>query len=644
MRSTKFVTTIATFVVTCGLLLTSVSAAEAATVSRSTAFKIAAKVSRTEVKASQNFTLSGTVSPAKPNITVQRHLLKNGKWVVIGKVKTDKKGRWLFKATAPASVGLLKYKFVTPYYKKSRATYASVRVIPIPDAKITINPINTQMPAGSLISLLGKYSDVGDSIDVAVNQLIDDVWTPISAQATVGTVGWAARITLPMTPGTYSYQVVATTSRGVATSEIVAVTVLPPIAGSLAALGPGTPSRIWGMDIARYQHMADTNKDGVKDINDDGIPIDFAKAYSKGMRFVFIKASDGYVDPVDGSKTADDYALKFASQDRPAAQTAGLYTGLYHFPAMPNSEDAKVLIKDARTEAIQAAARLAQLGGYTINDLPYVLDVEHGDYGRGISRKASGEAITLWVKTWLQEMKARTGRTPIVYSGPNFIANYFKPDPIWAQTPLWIAHYGCTDTKQTNGTTKCVTDTHAEAIEKLNAGRLPAKGYNTVYHVAGLLQWQFWQYSSRAYGKSFGINNGAALDVNVFGGTSEQFMAFMQQLWQPTNEDDYKPVQTPITLSAQYETAASDESVAILVSANRIDNGGAALSGEISVTNAGQSISGLTVVPAGIGSWIVLLPPAAAETVWTLQIDFTDPFSFYAIAEITTTVTVGSIA
>ena len=618
--------------------------ADAATVSRSTVFRIAAQVSKTKVHVNSKFTLSGSLKPAKGNITVRRERLKNGKWVKQSVTKTNKYGRWKFDVAAPSQTGVIKYRFVTPYFSKTPPTVKQVEVIPIPDPTISVRAVRGEMPAGSLISLLGKYSDVGDSISVSVNQLVGDMWLPISANATVGNAGWAARITLPMEPGTYSYQAVATTSRGIAISDTVVVTVQPPVANALRAAGPGTPGRIWGMDVARYQHMADTNGDGVKDIKDDGLPIDFAKAYANGMRFVFIKASDGYVDPKDNSKIADDYALKFATQDREAAQAAGIFTGLYHFPAMPSTENTSTLIKDARQEAIHAAARLAKLGGYTSMDLPYVLDVEHADYGRGISRTASASAVTLWVKTWINEFKARTGRTPIVYSGPNFIKNYFLPDSIWATVPLWIAHYGCTDTVKSDGTTKCITDTHVEAVAKLNAGRVPARGYDTVYHVDGALKWSFWQYSSRAYGKTFGINNGAALDVNVFSGTSEEFMAFTQQLWQPLNEDDYKPVLTPITLTASYETAPADEPVTILVRAARVDNGSAALSGEIVVKNNGAKIPGLSVMPAGVGIWAITLPPTAEETVWNLKITFTDSWNFYASSVTNIGVTVGSIA
>ena len=52
----------------------------------------------------------------------------------------------------------------------------------------------------------------------------------------------------------------------------------------IAALGKG--NRILGADIARYQHP-------VSQLFPDGAPIDFRKMFDGGVRFLYIKASDG---------------------------------------------------------------------------------------------------------------------------------------------------------------------------------------------------------------------------------------------------------------------------------------------------------------------------------------------------------------
>jgi GH25 family lysozyme M1 (1,4-beta-N-acetylmuramidase) len=58
------------------------------------------------------------------------------------------------------------------------------------------------------------------------------------------------------------------------------------------------------MDISRWQHPNDAT-------------IDFVKAYSSGIRFVLIKASDSRDD-------ADVLAKKYVVMDRNAAQAAGM--------------------------------------------------------------------------------------------------------------------------------------------------------------------------------------------------------------------------------------------------------------------------------------------------------------------------------
>lgn len=394
--------------------LFNVQSAAALEPTRATVFRNVVHLATPKVEVGDKFVINGRIYPKKADITIQRQRLSGKKWINAGRAKTNASGYWAMSSTAPSKATTIKYRFITPYFKKSPASYKGVKVVEkIPDPTVSVLPITTSIPAGTQISFVGDYFNAGAQVEVRVNQLVGQSWEQIAASTTVGKAGWAARITVPTEPATYNYQIVANTSRGVALSENVPVTVVAPAEGAITTSGPGTPARIWGMDIARYQHMSDTNGDGTADIRDDGLPIDFAKAYSVGMRFVFIKASDGYVDAGDQSKTADDYALKFASQDRPAAQTAGIYTGLYHFPAMPKTENLTTLKKDARDEAIMAAARLAQLGGYTPMDLPYVLDAEQASTGRGIARGVSALAVTTWIKAWLLEMQARTGRMPM---------------------------------------------------------------------------------------------------------------------------------------------------------------------------------------------------------------------------------------
>ena len=100
-----------------------------------------------------------------------------------------------------------------------------------------------------------------------------------------------------------------------------------------------TGGRIQGSDISRWQHPND-------------LPIDFKMKFDAGMRFVLIKGSDS-------QEQADLTTMKWLVGDRNAAQAAGLYTGMYHFAYLPNSEDKDYIIRDAKAQAQKVIWRLA---------------------------------------------------------------------------------------------------------------------------------------------------------------------------------------------------------------------------------------------------------------------------------------------
>ncbi|WP_327104512.1 glycoside hydrolase family 25 protein [Nonomuraea glycinis] len=60
-----------------------------------------------------------------------------------------------------------------------------------------------------------------------------------------------------------------------------------------------------------------------------------------------------------------------------------------------------------------------------------VLDLETTD-GRSVAQ------VNRWAKTWLAHVKAKTGTTPMFYSGWKFANTYGKG---LAEYPLWVAHY-----------------------------------------------------------------------------------------------------------------------------------------------------------------------------------------------------------
>ena len=265
----------------------------------------------------------------------------------------------------------------------------------------------------------------------------------------------------------------------------------------IAKLGPG--NRILGADISSFQHTATSTFPG-------GAPIDFHAMYAAGVRFVYIKGSDAY-------DTADVTAGSWFAADRKAAQAAGLYTGMYHFAYLPDSTDRTIITTDARAQALKAVLRVVSAGGLNRRDLAPALDVETAciRWSGGVcSASASPANATLWALTWLRAVARSTGRTPLIYSFPNFLATNMLADPELADYPLWIA--------------QPVGQLHA-------ADSLPGTGSDgTCYLTAWTswadcsLRWTAWQYAT-ASGDDFGVPGSADLDLDVFNGSSRALRA-----------------------------------------------------------------------------------------------------------------------
>lgn len=595
--------------------------------------RVKAVSSHSRIVVSQTFELSGTVKPARKGIIIERKVWRKNQWIRVNnsRTRTDKNGEWKMAVTAPSSPQKIRYQIKAINVKKSTVVETEIKVVPPrPAPSIVISTNGTTVPSAALTNIAGTFLDAGKTISIQAEQLVGEIWTPAIAQTSVGRTAWVARLQLPVEAGVYQFRINATTARGTALSNPVSFTVLPPALLPIDALGPGSPSRIWGIDVSRWQHMADTNGDGVADLLDEGRPINFQKAYNKGLRFVFIKASDGTVKE-DGSMLADQYAKKFATIDKAAAQAAGLFTGLYHYPGMIHSDNKAKLIADAREEAIQATIRLAELGGYNEFDLPYVLDVERDDIPKsGIADGVKRSSVNLWVKTWLLEMQARTGRMPIVYSAPFFLGSrLIQEDPFWDTITLWMARYYGHPTKRYKQMS------HSDAVALINAGSVPTCSvctggqYQTPWTNGSDIAWSFWQYSSMASGKNFGIQNGSRLDMNVFRGTSEQFRSLTQGTWIPF-EGDY--VATTDAIDFQVLPVVGNTNK-FDVSAKRLSNFAACVTGDLNVRIAGKKIKGADVDITGLGTWTVELPEMETGT-YLIDFEFSDPYNFYAPATI----------
>jgi len=212
---------------------------------------------------------------------------------------------------------------------------------------------------------------------------------------------------------------------------------------------------LFGIDVSHYQEW-----------------IDWQKVSTSGVRFAFIKASEGteYTDPM------------FADNMRGAGE-AGIVAGTYHF-FQPRC--------DPLAQARHYVATLQELGG-SRPTLPPCIDLETPGLGKSGLNQA--------VRVFLDEVFKLTGRTGMLYTSPGFW-NSYMPVPIlssshlvhsgvdWAaEYPLWLAHY-------TSG--------------------WPYQ----VYPWAG---WAFWQYSSS--GKIGGIST--RVDLDCFSGSADDLAALV---------------------------------------------------------------------------------------------------------------------
>jgi GH25 family lysozyme M1 (1,4-beta-N-acetylmuramidase) len=318
---------------------------------------------------------------------------------------------------------------------------------------------------------------------------------------------------------------------------LIAFTVHPVAADDLSLIGPG--GRLHGADVSRWQHPNDK-------------PINFQKMHDAGLSFVMIKASDTRYD-------ADRLALKYVKMDRTAAQEAGIYTGFYHYAILPNVTAPSAIVKDARAQAQKVIWRLTSLGGYNEMDLPYALDLENRCIqwsSTGVCQKnATRSAATLWSKTFLKTLKEKTGRTPILYSSPSFLETALNRDKELNSYPLWIAQYAIDPAKP-------------EARPNVKPGGCFVHSWTTKECAAN---WTMWQYTSCGIAPKYGVP-GNRLDLNVFSGGREKFLALLTGTWQPEPADLMPQNETSTIVISSFSASTTNKNVVINVEVKRPDN------------------------------------------------------------------------
>jgi GH25 family lysozyme M1 (1,4-beta-N-acetylmuramidase) len=353
-------------------------------------------------------------------------------------------------------------------------------------------------------------------------------------------------------------------------------------AGPLPLVTSGPGNRIHGVDISKWQHPYDK-------------PINFTKMAKAGIRFVMIKGSDS-------QPTADLTAKRYLKMDRDAAQAAGLFTGFYYFAYLPDTTVKAEIIADAKAQAQKTIWRLGELGGYTEQDLPVALDLETNCVRRisGVCQKYASRAhVSLWAKTWLEEVTLKTQRFPFVYSYPNFLQSAKTRSKEFAKYPLWIAAYGIHPAEPTNHPGMKSVGCFVHSWTKADC----------------TADYKIWQYSSCGFGAKYGVAS-SRIDLNVFNGGPEEFYALTKGNWKPSAVD-LLPFNetTTATLISSSSSITTNDSANFVVDAVR-PNGTHVVTGSVRFVSADTTIkTGVQqVIRSASGRWTLKVSGLTAGT------------------------------
>jgi lysozyme len=156
-----------------------------------------------------------------------------------------------------------------------------------------------------------------------------------------------------------------------------------------------------GFDVSKWE-----------DINSTPQKIDFKKAFSKGLRFVFIKASQA-------NWADEDIVYNWKS-----SKEAGFLRSAYHFLTwdINPGEQARYFYDLIKNDP---------------GEIPPVVDYEW--WGKEIPKNALDKLLS-----FLQELESLQKQTPIIYTAPGFWSEFGKIEPTWSKYLLWLAQYGVT--------------------------------------------------------------------------------------------------------------------------------------------------------------------------------------------------------
>lgn len=197
--------------------------------------------------------------------------------------------------------------------------------------------------------------------------------------------------------------------------------------------------------------------------------VDFETLVKTGIKFVFIKASEG------AAGVDENFSMYWQ-----AAGAAGLLRGAYHF------------FRPDFNPTVQAQFFYDTLmDAGSIGELPPVLDVE------------KRPLVAAQIKPCLDAIERIFGKHPIIYTAPG-LWNEMGAVP-WAKDySLWVAQYPYRDWSD-------------DLPNRLLTGepRLP-RDWST---------WLFWQFTERGPGRRMGVGS-SRLDINFFRGDTNELLAY----------------------------------------------------------------------------------------------------------------------
>src|SRR5271165_3592871 len=233
------------------------------------------------------------------------------------------------------------------------------------------------------------------------------------------------------------------------------------LAGLLSGCGGGAgPVDVAGLD---YPRPHDYPVHGI-DVSKFQGEIDWSKVADSGVKFAWIKASEG-----------GDHADERFQANWEGAKAAGVPRGAYHFVYWCRSP-------------MEEMAWFEQNAPVEPDALPPVLDVEATPTSKTCKRHLDQASAIAEMQVMLNEMERHYGKRPVIYTTVDFYQAILA-DGAFLDYPIWVR--------------------------------------STKYHPAvryGGRAWHLWQYQSDAWVPGIGTK----VDRDAFYGTKEQWDAFLR--------------------------------------------------------------------------------------------------------------------